>query len=219
MHPNMPGQYKHLAPEFAKDPKNQVVFVTKNKNVQMDNIHPVVYSLRRDISPHTHRYLSHAERAVIQGQEVWRTLKMLKHSEGFVPDIIVAHPGWGDALYVKDIYPDTPLFSFFEFFYHSHGADVGFDPADPLTEDDMARVRTKNIHHLMTLCSSDWGISPTFWQHSLHPTEFQHKITPIHDGINTDVAKPDPGAFIQLGDRKFTVGDEIVTYIARNFEP
>lgn len=220
MHPNMPGQYKHLCPAFAKDPDNKVVFVTKNRTVDIDGVHRVVYSTRRDISPHTHRYITHAERAVLQGQEVWRVLKQLKHKEGFVPDIIVAHPGWGDAMFVKDIYPDTPLFSFFEFYYHSRGADVGFDPEDPVTADDMARVRSKNMHHLMTLVDSDWGISPTFWQHGLHPPEFQAKITPIHDGINTAVARPDPQATLKLSESlKFQVGDEVVTYIARNFEP
>lgn len=219
MHPNMPGQYKHLCPAFAADAENQVVFITKNKTAQLPGVHKITYALRRDASAHTHRYLMHAERAVIQGQEVWRCLKRLKESEGFVPDVVCAHPGWGDALYVRDIYPDTKLLSFFEFYYHGTGADVGFDPSDPTSADDLARVRTKNAHHLLTLCSSDWGITPTWWQHSLHPPEFQSKITTIHDGINTEVARPNPQASITIGQHRFKAGDEVVTYIARNFEP
>src|SRR5262245_4969810 len=109
MHPNMPGQYKYLCPAFAANPANQVVFVTKNKTAELPNVHKILYDVPRQASPHTHRYLSHAEQAVIQGQEVWRVLNKLKHEEGFVPDVICAHPGWGDALYVKDVYPDTPL--------------------------------------------------------------------------------------------------------------
>ena len=220
IHPNMPGQYKHLAPYFAKDPQNQVVFITKRREGQMDRVHKITYQLRRDVSPYTHRYLIHAERAVLQGQEVWRCLKQLKEADRFVPDVIVAHPGWGDALYVKDIYPNTPLFCFFEFYYHARGVDVDFDPSEPPRADDLARVRSKNMHHLMGLTDADWGISPTFWQHSLHPAEFRGKITPIHDGINTQVCVPDDQAVFTLKDgRAFRKGDEVVTYIARNFEP
>lgn len=221
MHPNMPGQYKYLCPAFADDPKNQVVFVTKHKTVTMPNVHKVTYEVPRNGSPHTHRYMLHAEQAVLQGQEVWRALNRLKKEEGFVPDIVVGHPGWGDALYVKDVYPDAPFFGFFEFYYHSVGADVGFDPADPVNEDDKARIRTKNMHHLLGLSMADWGITPTFWQHSLHPKEYQSKISVIHDGINTEAAKPDDSDFsIKISDTlTLHKGQEIVTYIARNFEP
>lgn len=220
MHPNMPGQYKYLCPAFAANPNNQVVFVTKNKTAELPNVHKILYDVPRQASPHCHRYLVHAEQAIIQGQEVWRVLNKLKREEGFVPDVICAHPGWGDALYVKDVYPDTPLLSFFEFYYHSQGADVNFDPEDMAKPDDLARVRTKNAHHLLNLVSSDWGISPTFWQHSLQPKEFQHKISIIHDGINTDIARPADDAIIKLSEHlTLKKGDEIVTYIARNFEP
>ncbi len=220
MHPNMPGQYKYLCPAFAEDPANQVVFITKNKTATLPNVHKIQYEVNRKPSPHCHRYLVHAEQAVIQGQEVWRCLNRLKHEEGFVPDVICAHPGWGDALYVKDVYPDTPLLSFFEFYYHARGADVGFDPADMPKPDDLARVRTKNMHHLLNLTSADWGTSPTFWQHALHPPEYQSKISVIHDGINCDVAKPAEEMTVKVNQNvTLKKGDEIVTYIARNFEP
>ncbi len=219
MHPNMPGQFKYLCPAFANDPANQVVFVTKSKSMEIPNVHKLLYEVPREPSPHTHRYMQHAERAVLQGQEVWRSLTHLKQTEGFVPDVVVVHPGWGDALYIKDVYPDVPMLGFFEFYYHNQGADVGFDPDDPVKPDDLARVRTKNMHHLMGLTDCDWGISPTHWQHSLHPPQFQSKISVIHDGINTKVAKPNPDATLTINDHTFRLGDEVVTYIARNFEP
>lgn len=219
MHPNMPGQYKYLCPEFAKDPENTVLFVTKHKSMELANVHRITFEVPRKASPHCHRYMKHAEEAVLQGQEVWRVLKVLKEREGFVPDIVVAHPGWGDAMFVKDIYPDTPLFCFFEFFYHSKGSDVGFGGSEIVTDDDVARVRVKNMHHMLSLKDADWGISPTHWQHSLHPPEYQSKISIIHDGINTDVCKPNPNAKVEIKGKTFRPGDELVTYVARNFEP
>ncbi|MBY0354348.1 MAG: glycosyltransferase family 4 protein [Rickettsiales bacterium] len=219
MHPNMPGQYKHLCRAYADNPEHTVVFITKPKNFDIPGVHKVEYRMQREPSPQTHRYIVGIERGLLQGQEVWRMCKKLRDEEGFVPDVVCTHPGWGDALYIKDIFPHARVLSFFEFYYRSHGADVSFDPAEQADDDDAARVRTKNIINLLSLESADWGISPTVWQHSLHPLEFQPKISVLHDGIDTQMAKPDPSATLELNGHVFKAGDEVVTYIARNFEP
>lgn len=219
MHPNMPGQYKHLCRAYANNPDHTVVFITKPKTFDIPNVHKVEYQMRREPSPHTHRYIQGIERGLLQGQEVWRMCKKLKDEEGFIPDVVCTHPGWGDALYIKDIFPAARVLSFFEFYYRSRGADVNFDPDDMGSFDDDARVRTKNIINLLSLESADWGISPTLWQQSIHPAEFLHKISVLHDGIDTDIAKPDPEASFEANGHVFRPGDEVVTYIARNFEP
>ncbi len=151
IHPNMPGQYKHLCQAYAKNPDHTVVFITKPKSLEIPGVHKVEYKPPREPSASTHRYLIGTERAVLIGQEIWRICRNLKEKEGFVPDVICTHPGWGDALYIKDIYPNSSLLSFFEFYYHSRGVDVNFDPEYPSTIDDEARVRTKNIVNLLNL--------------------------------------------------------------------
>jgi glycosyltransferase involved in cell wall biosynthesis len=219
LHPNMPGQYKHLCTTFANDPKNQVVFLTKPKNFDIPNVHKVEYAAPREASISTHRYLTSAETGVIHAQEVWKVCAKLKKEEGFVPDVICTHPGWGDALYLKDIYHNTPILSFMEFYYRAHGADVDFDKSEKRHPDDEARVRTKNIVNLMSLESMDWGVSPTLWQHSLHPAAYKPQISVLHDGIDTDFCAPDENAELVINGQTYKAGDETVTYIARNFEP
>ncbi len=221
IHQNMPGQYKHLCRAYGADPTNTVVFVTKpKKDVDIPGVHKVEFHLPRDPSQSTHRYLIPFERAVIEGQEVWRICKKLKHEEGFEPDVIVAHPGWGDTLFIKDIYPKVPLLCFFEFYYRSHGADVNFDSSDSIKADDEARIRIKNATNLFSLESADWGVSPTHWQFIQHPPEFRHKISIIHDGVDTDAIIPvDEYTLTLPTGRKLTRSDEVVTYVARNFEP
>lgn len=220
LHPNMPGQYKHICKKMAEDPKNTVVFISKPRKLEIPGVHKLEYQVMREASPSTHRYLRNAESAVLQGQEVWRMCKKLKEEEGFVPDVICAHPGWGDALFIKDIFPNTPLLSFLEFYYRAEGADVGFNPAEPVGPDDYARVRMKNTVNILSLESTDWGICPTWWQQQVHPEEFKSKISVIHDGIDTDIACPNPEATVTLpGDIVMTGKDELITYVARNFEP
>ena len=215
----MPGQYKHLARAFGAEGGHRIYFLTKRETAKIAGVTTLTYALtKQDEPPRPHRYLMTTQRAVEQGQHVWRACHQLREQEKFVPDIIITHPGWGDALFVKELFPSAKILSFFEFYYRAHGADVGFE--EPTTADDEARVRIKNVTNLLSLEQADWGISPTVWQWSLHPKDLQHKISVLHDGIDTDVCKPNPAAVLTLPNGKtFRPGDEVVTYIARNFEP
>ncbi|MCC7260207.1 MAG: glycosyl transferase family 1, partial [Alphaproteobacteria bacterium] len=220
LHPNMPGQFKHSCRALAENPDNTVVFVTKRDDIEIPGVHRVTYKVRSEPSPHTHRYLTGVARSVLQGQEVWRVCKKLKEEEGFVPDVIVAHPGWGDTMYMKDLFPSAPILNFFEFFYHAEGADVNFAPDEKTTPDDDARIRTKNATNLFALQYCDWGFCPTFWQLKQHPKEYYHRISVIHDGIDTDLLAPNENVKVTTPSGvTLTRKDEVVTYVARNFEP
>jgi len=217
----MPGQYKHLCREYAKNPDNTVVFLTKpKKDVDVPGVHKVEFQLPREPNVHGHRYLIPFERQVIEGQEIWRMCKKLRDEEGFTPDVIVCHPGWGDGLFLKDVYPGVPCFFYFEFFYHSHGADVNFDRVDDTKPDDDARIRIKNATNLFSLEIADWGISPTRWQYSQNPIEFRSKISVLHDGVDTDKILPVEQYSLTLPNgNTVTRADEVITYVSRNFEP
>ena len=218
IHPNMPGQYKHLAKAFGAEGGHRIFFITKHKTAEIAGVTRVPYAITKAPATDTHRYLATSARAVIQGQHVWRAAHTLKTKENFSPDVIINHPGWGDALFLKDLFPKAKILSFFEFFYRATGADVGFD--EPITDDDLARVRMKNITNLISLDMADWGISPTVWQWSLHPPEYQQKISVLHDGVDVNMCAPNAAANFTLPNGKtFKPGDEVVTYIARNFEP
>lgn len=219
IHPNMPGQYKHLVRVLAEDSANQVVFATKPKKITIPGVRKVEYTVSRDPKPEIHRYIIGFERAIFHGQEMWRVCKKLKE-EGFIPDIICAHPGWGEGLFLKDLFPTTPLLSFLEFYYHAFGADVYFDKNEQVIPDDIARIRIKNATNLINLEACDWGVTPTWWQRNQHPKEFHHKMSVIHDGIDTDMVKPTEKGKLTLPDGTvLTEKDKVVTYVCRNFEP
>ncbi len=221
LHPNMPGQYKHLARIFGEDKNNQVVFLTKPKpDVEIPGVKKIEYTVTREPNKETHRYLIGLERGVLASQEVWRLCKKMK-DEGFVPDVIVGHLGWGDGLFLKDIFPDTPLLAFLEFYYDAHGADVDFLKDEGVTSfDDKARIRMKNSIHLFNLTYCDWGLSPTFFQRDRHPKEFHDKISVLHDGVDVDVFKPQKDKKLTLPSGvTLTDKDEVITYVSRNFEP
>jgi glycosyltransferase involved in cell wall biosynthesis len=156
---------------------------------------------------------------VLHGQQVARVLLEMKRG-GFTPDAVLAHPGWGESLYVKDVYPDARLVHYCEWYYHAEGADLGFDPEFPIAFDDRARVRTWNALHALNLTHCDAGVTPTQWQKSQHPALFQPRITVQHEGIDTEHLAPDPRAtLVTPSGTVLAAGDPVVTYVARNLEP
>lgn len=217
LHRNFPAQFRHIAPYFASNPDNNVVFITNNTTVNFPNIRKICYKLKREIPRDCHSYLRFYEEAIIHGQAVAEEAIKLKKS-GFKPDIIYGH-SWGQTLFMKDIFPDVPVLCYFEWFYNAVGGDIGFDGKSP-NIDNLAKLRTKNSHLLIDLYSCDAGLSPTKFQAKQFPKEFQHKIKVLHDGVDTDFCKPDENAKFYVKDKDLTLtrNDEVVTYATRGME-
>lgn len=166
----------------------------------------------------THHYLKPFEGNVRRGQVVFK--KLIEIRNEFVPDIVVGHSGWGELLYVKEALPKCKVLAFSEYFFQPRDADIGFDPEFPSSIDDVLRTTTRNAVNWQTLHAVDWMLMPTAWQASTHPVEFLKKSTVIFDGVDTQNLKPNPSAtFTTLEGKEFKYGDEIITFINRNFEP
>ena len=220
VHQNFPGQYAHLAAHLAAQPGNEVLFLTQRPNQPLPGVKRIVYKAARKLSPETHKYVRSLEAAVLNGEAVYGVATSLKKA-GFVPDIMIGHNGWGETLYLKEAFPDTPLVSYFEFFYRSSGTDIGFDPEFPASTGVRLRAHTLNAVNLIGLQVADVGLTPTQWQRAQYPAIYHDKLRVIHDGIDTSVVKPDPEAFIVLKKAgvRLTAKDEVITYVARNLEP
>jgi len=223
VHQNFPGQYKHLAPFFASDPRNQVVSIgeeREDRKIAVKGLRHLVYPKPAGANKHTHHYLHSLEAAVRRGQAVARLAFGLR-KEGFVPDVICAHPGWGEALYLKEVFPESCLLNYYEFFYQFHGQDTGFDPEYQPTPDDRFKIPTRNATHLLSLAAGDWGLSPTVWQRDRFPPAFRGTISVIHDGIDTAHVRANDHVKLTLEGvpGPLTRADEVLTYVARNLEP
>ncbi len=173
LHPNFPAQFRHLATVLGKDPHNTVVYATNRLEGSIPGVNKVVYEKSRTARPETHHYVRPLENAVLEAQGVYRVAQKLKE-QGFYPDVVYGHSGWGPTLFMKDIFPKATLLCYFEWYYNAYGSDANFDPSDPINADDEARIRTKNAPILLDLASCDRGLSPTAWQRSQFPHASSH---------------------------------------------
>ncbi len=220
IHQNFPAQYQHVVRQLAGQPGHKVYFITQPNENSMAGVYKVTYPSDKRGPINCHAYSAELDRAIQTGATVADVCRKLR-DQGFRPDLIVGHSGWGETLFVKDVFPDVPLLANFEFYYHPHGVDVGFDPEFVSIFNDPSRLRMRNGINLLAYQGADWGHSATQWQHSLYPTEMQSRISVLHEGVNTDIIRPQPAArFILPGSGKvLTRRDEVVTYVARNLEP
>ena len=217
IHQNFPGQYVHLAGCLA-DAGHRVVCITQRCNPVPPGVQRIEYAPTR-ASGDVHEYLGEVDVAVRNAVAVARVCERLGY-DGFVPDLVIGHTGWGETLYVKDIWPNVPLLGYFEFFYKPAGTDVDFDAELPAPADIALRLRTRNAINLLGLEAVDWGQTPTRWQRDQYPARHRDRISIIHEGIDTEIFRPDPAARLWLsGGRSFGYGDEVITYSARNLEP
>jgi glycosyltransferase involved in cell wall biosynthesis len=219
IHQNFPAQYRHVALSYARESAHGLVAIGKTTAGRVRGVRNALYSLREASGMSSNPFVRDYESKVRHGQAVFRVASALKQ-KGYRPDVIVAHPGWGEDMYVNDVFPGVPRLLYAEFFYHALGADVNFDPEFPGSEVDNARVRSRNAAQLVSLESADWGLSPTQWQRAQYPEFFRSRISVLHDGIDTDAVAPDSAARWRLADgRELTRDDEVVTYAVRNLEP
>lgn len=219
VHQNFPGQFIHLATALAQGGHEVAALTIAGRD--LPGVRVQRYPLSRDRSPTVHPLADDFAAKVIRGESCAHAAAAWKQ-QGFRPDLIVAHPGWGESLFLKDVWPDVPLLALLEFYYRPRGADVGFDPEFP--EEGWpaaARVQVKNAHLGLTLDAMDLGYSPTRWQRQSHPAPYHHRIEVVHDGIDTATVAPAERCGLRLRDsgRILSAADEVLTFVARSLEP
>ena len=226
VHRNFPGQFRHLAPALAREPTHQVLALTLQANAPpvWNGVRQHAYAVQRGSTPGIHPWVVDLESKIIRAEAALHAARQLRDA-GFVPDAIVAHPGWGESLFLKDVWPQARLGIYCEFHYSAQGADVGFDPEFAAGDGDAAvtaaaRLRLKNANNLLHFEVADAGLAPTRWQASTFPESFRRRITVVHDGIDTEAIAPNPAVRVRLADGlELCRDDEVITFVNRNLEP
>ena len=223
-HHNFPAQFCHLAPHLAARKHNEVVAIGDRIELAATNrttpgVKLFGYDLPSlDIRSDTAEI--RLQRALHRGVAVAAGAKRLARS-GFRPDVIIAHPAWGEALFLKDFFPEAKLLLYCENYFRTQGGELGFDPEFPEGEDAVMRYRVVSAALPLTLETADRGIAPTEWQRNRFPQWFRPHIDVVHDGIDTAVFAPQAGVEFRLPDGRSLVqgGQEVITFIARSLEP
>lgn len=217
IHRQGPGQFAALAQALHARAPGEVAMILGAPAAEVP-FRTRIATAARAVGP-IHPYLRASEAAVLNGQATARAVRALR-ADGFHPDVVVAHPGWGDALFLPQVLPQVPIVAYAEFFYRGEGADLGYDAELAAGLDQRCALALRNAPLLLALEAAAALIAPTRWQRDLHPAPYRRRISVIHEGVDVDRVRPDPAARFELPDgRTLTRGDEVVTYVARDLEP
>ena len=221
VHQNFPGQFLYLAPELKKR-GHECLCLTDFGNTRDSTIPILKYKHdAQTIDPAAARLGRNYIQMSDRGVSVARACLQLREARNYVPDVIFGHSGWGETLFLKEVWPEAKLLIYAEFYYKGRGADVGFDPEFSKPTFDQVMIAQGRASHLgQALLHADAGLSPTEWQASTYPAPLRQMIEVIHDGVNTDVMAPNPNAVFTLPNgQPVKPGDEVLTFVNRNLEP
>lgn len=221
VHQNMPGQYRELIQWLAAQGGHEIVFLTQRKDAPtLPGVTTRIYRPHHVPAKDAYGLSKVWEEATGAGFGAAMAARELERQDGFRPDIVIGHTGWGELTFFKEIWPDVPILGFFEYFYRTHGGPVGFDPEEPVSEHMPFLLHARNAVPFANIQTVDLGHVPTQWQKSMFPESFHDKFFVCHDGIRTDLLGPDPDVSLRLGrlGRDLTRRDEVFTYMARNME-
>jgi len=220
LHQNFPGQFLHVAAALGRQGGHDLLAVVPEGHNGRIPIPRRTYRFDLKRVQTSVRLARHYTERVARGAAVASVLYGLR-AEGYEPDVVLAHGGWGEALFVRDVWPACRLIVHAEFHYTDVG--VGFDPeilggVDPRYRIDL---RTRNAAMTLALLDADRGVAPTPWQASVFPAFLRDKLEVVHEGIDTRLARPSANAEVRLGQEGPTLrpGDELITFVNRNLEP
>ena len=221
-HTNFPAQFRRLAPELAAQ-GHDVIFLAKSREWHapspVQGMKVITYETHRPGGGEVlHPYLRRFDSSVLEGQAVFRACQQLR-SEGWVPDWILNHVGFGNGLYLSDAFPEARRIGLFEWFYKSTGADVDFLQQGPVEPDRALRLRTWNAQTLLELADCDIGVVPTNWQKQQFPEHLSSRLRVIHEGVDVNLLKSlkckqvSRHKVLPQGQKT-----EVLTYVSRGFE-
>ncbi len=222
IHQNFPGQFKHLAPALVAAGHDCTALTLKVKEPSTwQGVRVLPYTLPQRRAQQTHPWLIDLDTKVTRGEACWRAARVLAEG-GYVPDLILAHHGWGESMFLRDLWPGARMGLYCELYHQAGYPHLDFDPEFQSQEPEAQplRIRLKNLGNHLHFPHAEAGISPTVYQANTFPEEFRNRITVCHDGIDTNWSVPDPGVTLSLkGHPTYTRETEIVTFINRNLEP
>jgi len=228
VHQNFPAQFGHIAHYLVDKYNWECSFVSQTPGGKVAGINKIEYKIFGGATSKNHFCSRTFENTVWHCDGVYRAMKARPDIK---PDLIVGHSGFGSTLFLRELYPTTPIINFFEYFYLPHDVDSDMDFRKdlgwPTSELKYLRSRCRNAMILLDLENCQTAYTPTEFQKSRFPDCLRDKLECIFDGVDRSVyhgynetLRP---PLEQRGPRKICGVDvpantRVVTYVSRGFE-
>lgn len=215
IHHHFPGPFRHLAVRLASLPGVTVLFLSERgrREVRLPKVRRLGIA-----GPSTPPEGEEADRemasAMRRGANTANALLRLRR-DGFIPDLIYAGAGFGNSLYVRDIFPESCYAVHADWFHRINGPHTFFTKGAPRPPVDFAPGRIRNLFQFNALAECDLAVTSTEWQRSQYPEGLAERIHVMHEGVDADFFSPLPGEKFAIPECDLSHAAELVTFSGR----
>ncbi len=115
VHQNFPGQYRELFSWLVAQGGHEIVFLTQRDVPQpVKGAKVIRYSTHHRPAENAYALSKYWEENCGNGLAVAMACQKLDR-DGFKPDIILGHVGWGELTFLKEVWRDVPIIGYFEY--------------------------------------------------------------------------------------------------------
>jgi glycosyltransferase involved in cell wall biosynthesis len=220
VHNNFPAQFRDLAVQLVALGVPCLGIAQQHGQPEAPGVPMLRYGLPRGTTPGILPLAVRAEADLIRGGMALKAAQRAR-DQGFEPDVIVGHTGWGETVFLHEVWPQARQVLYPEFIYAGRGRDIGFDPEfRPLTEEMVLQGEAKNAISVLSLTRAEAIVCPTPYQASTLPAVFQPRVRIIHEGVDLAALRPGPAEPFALDDgRLIAPGAPVITHVNKNMEP
>lgn len=212
LHPNFPAQFRHIAQALAAA-GHDVAFLCQT---HYGRTLPGVKRLcmkgglgHEALLNEGGNQLQRAQRCAKQYRQAMAKLA----GDGWQPDAVISHSGWGCGLHVKELWPQCRHVSYLEWWFDPESELLRHDPNNAalgLTPAVAPGFWLRNQTLALELSCADLVVAPTQWQRAQLPPLLRQHCKVIHDGVDLQQFKPRP-------ERR--AAKPLLTYGTRGMEP
>ena len=216
LHPNFPGQFKHIASACAKAGHDTIFLCQTHYGRKIKGVKRLTLKGKLGNEYLDERKLSGLKRNQELAKQYRRAFENL-NNEGWIPELVVSHSGWGCGTNVKEIWPKIRLISYLEWWFEPCSSFFTHDESNEELNINKLSIQKQWIRNqtiALELVTSDAIVSPTQWQKSQLPPAIQSITSVIFDGIDTSVFRKSD----QVDDWDNSKG-ETITYGTRGMDP
>lgn len=141
--------------------------------------------------------------------------------QGWSPDLILGHSGWGETLLLEALWPDVPQVIWPELWVDALHAGILPPPqgAGPTPQQRLEHLARNQLTRAALERATAW-VLPTRHQAQSLPIEFRtDQLHVIHEGIDTSIACPNPQASYVVRGIAIDRCVPTLTFVNRNLEP
>lgn len=221
IHQNFPGQFRQLVPHLLQRGHELVAICSHDRPLPEGERLRVLRYHEPPAGQPPLPFSSAVWHEALQRAEAVGGLCLQLRREGWQPDRICAHSGWGETLPLRQIWPAVPQLIWPELWLRPDQMGAGTHSFIQVVPEQLELAQLgRNSLTRVALSMADQWVLPTRFQADSLPAEFRdRRLQVVHEGIDAkQLARPNPEVSFAVAGQQIDRSVPTLTFVNRNLE-